>query len=471
MPKSYNETTPFRSPTIPIVSDTELSRPSSETSKFSTSSRKTKIKRVNESEGYGIVGEKNVQNNLLSPDMCYSASSIDQSNDMISPLGTNIVTENDELESIEEHYAVPVKEFTAPIFRGFDDNNTTYSDENTRKSNILNSSIRLKRANLLPSSSSLSDDTFLNDNKENVDPFPREYKLTNSGSIDVSCTLSSLYRSQEDELNNRTLDKSIEREQSKRCHLPQNDVSNAFIIGRSDEGNDELRRTFDSAMSNHANIVDDMEYILRERDSIQSNLSQEVKNLRNQLTRTQDDMMRHQTLHVEIITELETEKENLKQDIAILDEMVVSSSAEAREVRNKMKKKTEDFEALQRALDDEKSQRKRDLAEAEETKKKLLNKIDELSLQLRKQIEETNVACEKVEKEMKKKYDVENNAQKLKISQLTRKLAETHMSLDKVQQKNDDLSTKVKSLEEVSILGNLFNWCSRLTSLISIFFS
>ena len=238
---------------------------------------------------------------------------------------------------------------------------------------------------------------------------------------------------------------------SHKKHLAMDDDEcNSNIV----ENNYDLIENMNSMVIAHAEIQNQMDEILQERDDLREKMAVEIKKWERKVNKLSNQMRQDKDESTQKIEALSHSKSIAEERVQVLQGRLVSSSKEAKVVMEELKSCKDEIERLKVVLCAEKDSKTHEVGHTSKLHLQLQERITHLKRQVDLHEEEDNVSRALIEIKLRSEYEVISENDKTRIKELERSLAETRGELQRLNDENQVMKINVSEFEKVGRSGS-----------------
>ncbi len=209
----------------------------------------------------------------------------------------------------------------------------------------------------------------------------------------------------------------------------------------------------------HAELQHQVNAILNEREGMQRQLNEEIKNLQGKIVYLEHQMERQVDKSNEQIQALAKARRDAEEQVKTLRAKLVCSSKEAASVMEMLKRSEKEVDELRFDITTEQENKKFELEKAAFVQNQLKNTISNLTRQLDLHEEDDKVARELIELELRSKYQAASQNDRARILELEKCLARTRAELNLLSRENADIKGELIKIGKVCVLAYYFLVC------------
>lgn len=213
----------------------------------------------------------------------------------------------------------------------------------------------------------------------------------------------------------------------------------------------ELEQDMDQIVLAHAELQEEIKEVLKERDRIQINLTDQVGVLEGKIEELELNQVKLKDDSEGKIQALEESRQLAQEQVDDLKETVVTSSREARLVVGELKNRENDIDKLRQELELERESKRIEMEKANNIQSELRSQVAYISRQLGLHEKETKATQELIEIEIKAQLESLTENDRNRIRELEATLRESQTELIHLRNENSAMAEKLKLAEEVSI--------------------
>lgn len=203
----------------------------------------------------------------------------------------------------------------------------------------------------------------------------------------------------------------------------------------------------------HAELQHQMNAILQEREGVQRQLNEEIRNLQSKIVDLEYQMDRKVDASNEQIQALAKARRDAEEQVETLRAKLVCSSKEAVSVMEMLKRSEKEVDKLRFEITTEQKNKRFELEKAAFVQNQLKNTISNLTRQLDLHEEDDKVARELIDLELRSKYQAASQNDRAKILELEKCLARTRAKLNLLSRENADIKEELIKIGKVRVLA------------------